>query len=818
MGRNVLAAGLLGVALWSPPASAQTTVISQLATWDTPPTGSVFAGGDFDPTLDNTATCSGCWYGKATGSGISYSYSTAHTTQGTGALKAVITGKGAGGEYSVNINGSPVQLDTHYDDPLLVTYSNSTGANGGVLDPRFTALNDAINSGQQSLYNIEFDITYDVASMRSIPWQPPEETVDPTTNGQFPQRYFWTGSFGGANDSFQFVCNDCNTIQPFDTQYDSNLFPVFHASIPLSAFNFVPDASAGQHTFRQLGMLYNSVFGTLPAAANTSSVTLYLDNLQLTKLNPVGPIDYNNDGQATAADWNLFMAQYLVTNPPPSASPNASFDLVGNFGAAGTNGKVDFFDLQKFQEFYKIANPGAGASLPWNASVPEPSALVLGMIAVIGLAVIRSRNKSRLLSSAVAAAVLFFLNQQTASAQLVEGFETIGPWAAWTGADPNAIPITVAASTSNATQGTHSMKVTQGSDNLNMFSWDAATVPSYTTGDTAWDVLSHAVRVGAEHYNLLADVTFDPAELSDQGVNSLTVTLGLNFTGQTIGVYSGETTKFTTTATVPLSAFNLPDAVDNGATSYSGEIGFTGDNPADLPYSVYIDNIRLQQISTPDLLTLQVDRSTGVGTLKNLSPNPVSWNLFDIKSAGGTLNPAGWSSLHDQNADGPGTWVEGGGSTANEIAEASLLGSHTLAPGASLSLGALYNPAVHVDDLNFTIRDAAGPTDRTYDQLVTYVGTAPAGVNGDYNGDGVVDAADYVVWREHLNQTFQLQNEGGISPGVVDQADYTFWRSRFGATSGSGSGLGGSAAVPEPTGMVLMCAGLVSLFLIKDRA
>src|SRR5262249_3513313 len=101
MGPGVLAASLMGVVLWSLPVSAQTTVISQLATWDTAPTGSIFAGGDFDPTLDNTPTCSGCWYGKATGSGISYSYSTAHTTQGTGALKAVITGKGAGGQYSV---------------------------------------------------------------------------------------------------------------------------------------------------------------------------------------------------------------------------------------------------------------------------------------------------------------------------------------------------------------------------------------------------------------------------------------------------------------------------------------------------------------------------------------------------------------------------------------------------------------------------------------------------------------------------------------------------------------------------------------------
>lgn len=797
---------------WGLPASvatAQTQLIAQLATWDTPPTGSVFPGGDFDPTLDAMATCSGCWYGKTGGSGITYSHSTAHKTQGTGALKAVITGKGSGGEYSININGAPVQLDTHFDNPLLVTYSNNPAANGGTLDPRFTALNNAINSGQQALYNIEFDIIYDVASMRAIPWQAPEETVAPGPNGEnrYPQRYFWTGSQGVAFDSFQWVGFDANTITPFATQYDNDMFPVYHASFPLSAFGFKPDASPDQHTYRQIAFLYNSVFGTLPASANTSSVTVYFDNLRLTKLNPVGPIDYNNDGQATPADWSQFMAQYLKTDPPASANPNASFDLVGNFGAAGTNGVVDFHDLQKFQEFYQIANPGAAAAeLPWaNGGVPEPGTVVLVIAAFIAAAAARARRAQRP-CVLIVATVALVAGPAAAQAQLIEGFESIGKWAAWPGADVNAQPITVAVSNSNATQGTRSLKITQGSDNLNMFSWNAATQPNWTTGDSAWDVLRNAVRVGAEHYNLLADVTFDPAELSVQGVNSLTVTLGLNFNAQNIGVYAGEFEKFTTTATIPLSNFNLPDAVDQGATSYSAQIAFTGDNPADLPFSAYIDNIRLEQISTPSLLTLEVNRSNGVGTLKNLSPDPISWNLFDIKSAGGSLNPTGWSSLADQGIGGAGRWVEAGGSSAVEIAEASLLGNHTLNPGASLVLGALYDNSVNAEDLNFSIRRSDGPSNRTYDQIVTYIGTAPAGVAGDFNDNGVVDAADYALWRNGG----PLQNEGGITPGAVSAEDYATWRANFGKSGASGANvLGGSAAVPEPGSAVLVFCSVI---------
>ena len=65
------------------------------------------------------------------------------------------------------------------------------------------------------------------------------------------------------------------------------------------------------------------------------------------------------------------------------------------------------------------------------------------------------------------------------------------------------------------------------------------------------------------------------------------------------------------------------------------------------------------------------------------------------------------------------------------------------------------------------------------------------GVAGDYNGDGTVDTADYVLWRNGG----PLQNEG-MTPGSVTPEDYTFWRSRFGMTIGSGTGR--SVAVPEP--------------------
>ncbi len=85
---------------------------------------------------------------------------------------------------------------------------------------------------------------------------------------------------------------------------------------------------------------------------------------------------------------------------------------------------------------------------------------------------------------------------------------------------------------------------------------------------------------------------------------------------------------------------------------------------------------------------------------------------------------------------------------------------------------------------------------------------------GDYNDDGVVDAADYTVWRNSVG-TGSLTNET-VSPGVVDEADYLEWKANFGQSSGSGS-LASQAAVPEPTAAVLFAVALFSLLVAGRR-
>jgi len=79
------------------------------------------------------------------------------------------------------------------------------------------------------------------------------------------------------------------------------------------------------------------------------------------------------------------------------------------------------------------------------------------------------------------------------------------------------------------------------------------------------------------------------------------------------------------------------------------------------------------------------------------------------------------------------------------------------------------------------------------------------GIPGDYNANGIVDAADYVVWRK---------NPGGI----YSQDDYNLWRANFGQTAGRGSVATTNAIVPEPGTAALLMLTMIGWCLRQCRA
>jgi hypothetical protein len=76
---------------------------------------------------------------------------------------------------------------------------------------------------------------------------------------------------------------------------------------------------------------------------------------------------------------------------------------------------------------------------------------------------------------------------------------------------------------------------------------------------------------------------------------------------------------------------------------------------------------------------------------------------------------------------------------------------------------------------------------------------------GDYNSDGNVDAADYVVWRK----------TDGNNP-----AGFALWRANFGYTLGPGGGAGGfgGVSVPEPSTLLLLAATVIAANVLSLRS
>jgi hypothetical protein len=218
------------------------------------------------------------------------------------------------------------------------------------------------------------------------------------------------------------------------------------------------------------------------------------------------------------------------------------------------------------------------------------------------------------------------------------------------------------------------------------------------------------------------------------------------------------------------------------------------------------------------LMYLEVNTTNGQVRVRNQTGATVNIDYYEIKSASGALNSTTWSSLQDQNQPGFPTgngsgngWEEAGGSSSTVLSESYLTGNSGVTSNAIVGLGAAYRTGF-THDITFR-----------YGALLN---TAPA-AQGDYNNDGIVNTADYVLWRK--GGTLQNDPTPGVQP-----ADYTFWRAHFGNTGGgasgtstlfrgpvfyvtSFSGLGSGSSVPEPTGVVLCGIGIATLAVGSRR-
>ena len=91
---------------------------------------------------------------------------------------------------------------------------------------------------------------------------------------------------------------------------------------------------------------------------------------------------------------------------------------------------------------------------------------------------------------------------------------------------------------------------------------------------------------------------------------------------------------------------------------------------------------------------------------------------------------------------------------------------------------------------------------------------ADAILAGDYNADGVVDAADYSVWRDNLGASEgTLVND--VSGGIIGTAQYDAWRSNYGATAAVSLA---ATSVPEPSAATILSLLLSSALVQRRRS
>jgi hypothetical protein len=83
-------------------------------------------------------------------------------------------------------------------------------------------------------------------------------------------------------------------------------------------------------------------------------------------------------------------------------------------------------------------------------------------------------------------------------------------------------------------------------------------------------------------------------------------------------------------------------------------------------------------------------------------------------------------------------------------------------------------------------------------------------VPGDYNQNGEVDVADYVVWRDELTGGGTGSADGN-QDGTIDAADYDIWKANFGEVAG-GSLVEASAA-PEPASVLSLILGILPIMI-----
>jgi hypothetical protein len=141
--------------------------------------------------------------------------------------------------------------------------------------------------------------------------------------------------------------------------------------------------------------------------------------------------------------------------------------------------------------------------------------------------------------------------------------------------------------------------------------------------------------------------------------------------------------------------------------------------------------------------------------------------------------------------------------------------THALLPGSpAINAG---DPAAMPGEGGVPVHDQRGaPFTRVYGGRIDIGAVESQPWNmliGDYNLNGVVDAADYGVWRDEMeNGIGTVTHADGNGDGAVDEWDFLVWRNNYGATLADLSAPGGILAAPG----IILAAPAAAVAIVAD--
>ncbi|MCA9189578.1 MAG: hypothetical protein KDA99_28340, partial [Planctomycetales bacterium] len=298
-------------------------------------------------------------------------------------------------------------------------------------------------------------------------------------------------------------------------------------------------------------------------------------------------------------------------------------------------------------------------------------------------------------------------------------------------------------------------------------SWNAAGIP-----DVMWAVTVSPVIAGAQTATVAADST----------VWSLNVAGNANDTAKVV-VENGAT----------LTTFSGIEVLDGGQLHLSG-----GNLDAQ-----YVENLGGKISGSGQI---EVGNGPIVGQLENRAGTIAPGDgIGSLRIIGGFANRVDGILEFELGGTAEGTYdtivVDGSAVIEGEL-HVSLfgLGADAFVPQSGDQFTLISASGAIVEDLDsLTLPLGYNWAVESDGQNLLLLVESTASLKGDYNHNGIVDAADYTVWKDSIGSQVKLDADGNGN-GIIDAADYTCWKDNFGQTAGSVT----VNSVPEPAAIALL--------------